>query len=164
MKDSENSHSRESGNLSAMGLRFGVIVSRWNSLVTNALLDGSLRMLELHGGDRNKIEVVYVPGCFEVPLAAKLLARQHSFDALICLGAVIRGETTHHEYIANEAISGISRISHEFDLPIGMGILTTDTLNQALERAGGKLGNKGEEAALAALEMAHLLRERKKGL
>lgn len=121
-------------------------------------------MLESHGADRDKIEVVHVPGCFEIPLAAKLLARQNSFDALICLGAVIRGETTHHEYIANEAISGISAVSREFDLPIGMGILTTDTLNQALERAGGKHGNKGEEAALAALEMAHLLREQKKGL
>lgn len=147
-----------------MNTRFGIIVSRWNELVTNALLDGALTTLQAQGVEKNQIEIVRVPGCFEIPLAAKTLARSGKFDALICLGAVIRGETTHHEYIANEAISGIGKISYEFDLPIGMGILTTDTLNQALERAGGKGGNKGREAALAAMEMVNFIREQKKGL
>jgi 6,7-dimethyl-8-ribityllumazine synthase len=154
--------------LNAAGLRFGIIVSRWNSLVTNALLDGALRILEHHGGDQNQMEVIRVPGCFEIPLAAKLLARQNSFDALICLGAVVRGETTHHEHIAREVSSGIQKISQEFNLPIGFGILTTETMDQALERAaksiGGKAGNKGEEAALAAVEMANLIRCFKKEL
>ncbi|MEK7790697.1 MAG: 6,7-dimethyl-8-ribityllumazine synthase [Deltaproteobacteria bacterium] len=152
------------GDLNAAGLRFGIIVSRWNSLVTNALLDGALRVLELHGADQHQMEVIRVPGCFEIPLAAKLLARQNSFDALVCLGAVVRGETTHHEYIASEVSSGIQKISQEFNVPIGFGILTTETMDQALQRAGGKAGNKGEEAALAAIEMANLVRCFKKEL
>ncbi len=152
------------GDLNAAGLRFGIIVSRWNSLVTNALLDGALRVLELHGADQNQMEVIRVPGCFEIPLAAKLLARKNSFDALVCLGAVVRGETTHHEYIASEVSSGIQKVSQEFNLPIGFGILTTETMDQALQRAGGKAGNKGEEAALAAIEMANLIRCFKKEL
>lgn len=152
------------GDLNAAGLRFGIIVSRWNSLVTNALLDGALRILEHHGADQNQMEVIRVPGCFEIPLAAKLLARQNSFDALVCLGAVVRGETTHYEYIASEVSSGIQKVSQEFNLPIGFGIVTTETMDQALQRAGGKAGNKGEEAALAAIEMANLIRCFKKEL
>jgi len=142
--------------------RFCIIVSRWNGLVTQALLDGALETLKRHGVPEDHIEVVKIPGCFEMGLAAKQMARRNCFNALICLGAVIRGETTHHQVVAAEAARAIAEVSREFNIPIGFGILTTDTTEQAIARAGGKAGNKGSEAALAAIEMAALLETFKK--
>lgn len=149
------------GNKKAQDLRFGVIVSRWNGFVTESLLEGALETLKAHGVKDERIEVMRIPGCFEMPLATERMAVNKSFDALICLGAIIRGETTHHEHIAREASAGIQRISQQYQIPIGFGILTTENSSQAMDRAGrqGKGGNKGAEAALAALEMASLFRD-----
>ena len=138
-------------------LRVAVVVSRWNEVVTSALCEGALRTLKERGILKENIEVVHVPGCFELPLAAKQLAELKTFDALVCLGAVIQGETMHHEQIANAATLGIEQVSRDFTLPIGFGVLTTQNLDLALERSGGKMGNKGSEAAQAALDMALLL-------
>ena len=148
----------------AQNFRFGVIVSRWNEVITKNLLEGTLQTLKSHDVSEDRIEVMKIPGCFEMPIAAKQMAERRTFDALICLGAVIRGETTHHQYIASEAASGIRQVSLEYNIPIGFGILTTENEEQALERAGGKGGNKGTEAALAALEMTSLFKIFRKDL
>jgi 6,7-dimethyl-8-ribityllumazine synthase len=147
------------GQLTAQGLRFAIVVSRFNSLVTQRLLDGALDALRRHGADENAITVVYVPGSFEIPLVAKRLAQSGAFDAVICLGCIIRGDTPHFEYVASEAAKGIAQVALETSVPTIFGVVTADTLEQALERAGAKAGNRGFEAAMTAMEMANLMRQ-----
>ncbi|MFH0926583.1 MAG: 6,7-dimethyl-8-ribityllumazine synthase [bacterium] len=142
--------------LSAEKLKFGVVVSRFNEFITSKLLEGALDCLIRHGASDEDIEVVWVPGSFEIPLTAKLLAESQRFDAVICLGAVIRGATPHFEYVAAEVSKGIARVSLESKVPTAYGVLTTDTIEQAIERAGTKAGNRGWDAALTAIEMANL--------
>lgn len=144
------------GHLTGEGYRFGIVVSRFNDFITAKLLEGALDALYRHGVLEEDIVVVRVPGSFEIPMAAKKLAERKKYDAVICLGAVIRGATTHHEYIAAEVTKGIANTALETGLPISFGVLTTDSLEQAIERAGTKLGNKGFEAAVSALEMVNL--------
>jgi len=144
------------GQLSAAGKRFGIVVSRFNELICSKLLAGALDCLARHGADMQKIDIVWVPGSFEIPVAAKKMAASKKFDALICLGAVIRGATPHFEYISAEVTKGIAQVGLEYSLPISYGVITPDTLEQALERAGTKAGNKGWDAALGAIEMADL--------
>jgi 6,7-dimethyl-8-ribityllumazine synthase len=146
------------GDLSAKGLRLAVVVSRFNSFITERLLAGALDALERAGGDNKKIEVVRVPGSFEIPVAAKRLAETGRYDALICLGCIIRGQTQHFDYISAEVTRGIQLAAIETGVPLAFGVLTTDTLEQAIDRAGAKSGNKGAEAALSAVEMANLLK------
>jgi 6,7-dimethyl-8-ribityllumazine synthase len=146
------------GSLDGSGLRIAIVVSRFNEFVTSRLLTGALDALEQHGVEAEKTEVYWVPGAFEIPLTAKKLASSRRFDAVVCLGTVIRGQTAHFEYVASEASRGIASVALETGIPISFGVLTTDNLEQAIERAGGKLGNKGREAAETALEMANLLR------
>ncbi len=146
------------GRLDAAGLRFGIVVSRFNTFITERLLEGALDTLRRHGADDEAITVVRVPGAFEIPLAARRLAATGDHDAVICLGAVIRGATPHFDHVAAEVTKGIAAVGLERDLPIAYGILTTDTLEQAIERAGTKAGNKGADAAATAIEMADLFR------
>jgi 6,7-dimethyl-8-ribityllumazine synthase len=146
------------GTLNAAGLRVGIVVSRFNEIVTQHLLEGAHDCLRRHGANENALAVVWVPGAWEIPLVAQRLARSGEFDALVCLGAVIRGATAHFDYVAGQAAAGVARASLETSVPITFGILTTDTVDQALERAGLKAGNKGFDAALAAIEMANLSR------
>ncbi|MBI4328725.1 MAG: 6,7-dimethyl-8-ribityllumazine synthase [Chloroflexi bacterium] len=142
----------------AQGLRFGIVVAHFNDLVTTQLLRGALEGLEAHGVDTEAVEVVWVPGSFEIPTAAMKMAKSGRFDAVICLGAVIRGETTHYDHITSAATSGIARVGVETGVPTIFGLVTTDTLEQALTRAGGKGSNKGFDAAVAAIEMANAMR------
>ena len=144
------------GHLIAKGKKFGIVVSRFNSFLTQKLLDGAVDTLKRHGAGENDIEVVWVPGSFEIPYAAKKMAKDKKFNAVICLGVVIRGGTPHFEYIANEVAKGIANISLETGVPTIFGIITSDTLEQAIERSGTKQGNRGEAAALSAIEMANL--------
>lgn len=144
------------GHLNGKGFKFAIVVSRFNDFITGKLLEGALDALNRHGTREEDIRIVRVPGSFEIPLAASKLARQKKDDAVICLGAVIRGATTHHEYIASEVIKGIANTALDTGVPIAFGVLTTDSLEQAIERAGTKLGNKGFEAAVSALEMVNL--------
>jgi 6,7-dimethyl-8-ribityllumazine synthase len=146
------------GNLVATDLRFGVVVSRWNAFITERLLDGALDTLRRHGADVDSVDVARVPGTFEVPLAAQRMAASGRYDAVICLGCLIRGSTPHFDYIAAEASKGIGQAMLGTGVPVAFGVLTTDTIEQAIERAGTKAGNKGAEAAGAAVEMANLLR------
>lgn len=146
------------GQLNATGLNFGVIVSRFNSFISEHLLEGALDALIRHGADDDSITIVRVPGAFEIPLAAQRLAAQGGYDALICLGAVIRGATPHFDYVSAEVTKGIAAVSLAKDLPVAFGILTTDSIEQAIERAGTKAGNKGADAATTAIEMADLFR------
>lgn len=146
------------GQLDARGLKFALIVSRFNSFVTERLLAGALDALQRTGAAQADIEIVRVPGSWEMPAAAAVLARQKRFDAIVCLGAVIRGETPHFDYIAAEAAKGLAQVSLETGVPVAFGVLTTNTLEQAIDRAGAKSGNKGYEAAMTAIEMANLLR------
>lgn len=139
------------------GKRFGVVVSRFNELVTRQLLEGAEDCLMRHGAASDDIEVVWVPGAWEIPVALRALARTGRFDALVALGAVIRGATPHFDYVAGAVATGSAAVATETGLPVGFGVLTTDTLEQAIERAGTKAGNKGWDAALAAVEMASLL-------
>jgi 6,7-dimethyl-8-ribityllumazine synthase len=150
------------GKLIAKGLKFGIVVSRFNELVTSKLLDGALDCLKRHDADEKDIDIFFCPGSFEIPLVAKKIALTGKYDALICLGAVIRGETPHFDYIANEVSKGIAQVQLETGIPIAFGILTTDDVEQALNRAGIKSGNKGWDAALTAIEMANLLNQIKK--
>ncbi len=147
------------GKLWAEGLRFGIVLSRFNSFITERLLEGALDCLKRHGCKEEDVEIFKVPGSFEIPLMAKKLAKSDKFDAVIALGAVIRGETPHFDYVAAEVSKGIALVSLETEKPIAFGILTTDTVDQAIDRAGAKAGNKGWEAALTAIEMVNLLRE-----
>lgn len=147
------------GKLDAHGMKFGIIVSRFNNSVTERLLEGSIEAFKSHGGEEKDIDVVRVPGSFEIPLFAHKMAASGKYDALVCLGAVIRGDTPHFEYIASEVARGIGRAMLEYHIPIAFGVLTTNNLEQALERAGTKMENKGFEAALTAIEMASLNRK-----
>jgi len=144
------------GQLSAAGKRFAIVVSRFNELICKKLLEGALDCLSRHGGNLDDVDIVWVPGSFEIPVAAKRLAASQKYDAVICVGAVIRGATPHFEYIASEVTKGIAQVSLEFGLPVAYGVITPETLEQALERAGTKAGNKGWDAALSAIEMADL--------
>jgi 6,7-dimethyl-8-ribityllumazine synthase len=147
------------GKLTGEGLRFALVVSRFNAFITERLLEGALDCLRRHGVADQALTLVRVPGAWEVPLAAKKLASTGSHDAIICLAAVIRGATPHFDYVAAEVSKGIAQVSLESGIPVLFGVLTTDTLEQAVERAGSKAGNKGYAAAEAALEMANLLRQ-----
>jgi len=144
------------GQLAAKGNKFGIIVSRFNELISKKLLEGALDCLGRHGADLENVDVAWVPGSFEIPATAKIMAASKKYDALICLGAVIRGATPHFEYIAAEVTKGIAQVSLEFGLPVSYGVITPDNLEQALERAGTKAGNKGWDAALGAIEMVDL--------
>ena len=145
------------GNLDAGKLKFAIIVARFNELISKGLLGGAQDCLKRHGAKENNVDVVWVPGAFEAPLVAKKIAKD--YDAVICLGAVIRGGTPHFEYVASEAAKGIAKVSLDTGVPVIFGILTTDNLEQALERAGAKPGNKGFAAALSAIELANLSKE-----
>jgi 6,7-dimethyl-8-ribityllumazine synthase len=140
------------------GLRIGVAVARFNQAVTDRLLAGAVDALKEHGVADDAIDVASVPGAFELPLAAQRLAMVGRYDALVCLGAVIRGETPHFEFVSAEAAAGVGSVARRYDIPIAFGVLTTDTMDQALARAGGAAGNKGYEAAVTALEMVSVLR------
>ncbi len=144
------------GQLSAAGKRFGIVVSRFNELISRKLLDGALDCLTRHGADMEQVDIVWVPGSFEIPVAAKKMAVSERYDAVMCLGAVIRGATPHFEYISAEVTKGIAQVGMDHILPISYGVITPDTLEQALERAGTKAGNKGWDAAMSAIEMADL--------
>ncbi|RPI83651.1 MAG: 6,7-dimethyl-8-ribityllumazine synthase [Planctomycetaceae bacterium] len=146
------------GELLAGDGQYAIVVSRFNELVTRRLLDGAVDTLRRHGGDPARTVVVWVPGSFEIPLAANRLARSGQYVAVICLGAVIQGDTTHHEYINHQVAAGLQRAALDSGIPVTFGVLTCSSLEQALDRAGGKVGNKGHEAALAAIEMVSLLR------
>ena len=147
------------GELAAQDARFGIVLARFNGFIGERLLEGALEALMRHGGDPERIDVVRVPGAFEIPLTLKTLAANGRYDALIALGAVIRGATSHFEYVAGECATGLSQVGMQFDIPVAFGVLTVGTVEQALERAGGKVGNKGADAALAAIEMADLLKK-----
>jgi 6,7-dimethyl-8-ribityllumazine synthase len=156
---SEHTHQSFDAELSAAGLRFAIVVSRFNSFVTDPLLAGALDALAQRGADLKHVDVVHVPGAWELPLAARAVAAKQRCDAIICLGAVIRGDTPHFDYVAGEAARGIAKASAETGVPIAFGVLTTNNVEQAVDRAGGKSGNKGFDAAMTAIEMAHLMRK-----
>lgn len=147
------------GKLLAQDLRFGVVVSRFNDFISDRLLGGALDALKRSGADEKAIDIYKVPGAFEIPLVAQKVASSGRYDAVICLGAVIRGSTPHFDYVANEVSKGIAHVGLETGVPIAFGVLTTDTLEQAIERAGSKSGNKGWDAAMAAVETANLLKQ-----
>lgn len=144
------------GKLDAKGLRVGLLVSRFNSFVSDRLVEGAIDALLRHGAEKEDIHVVRVPGAFEIPPAAKQMAESGRFDAIVCLGAVIRGATPHFDYVSAEVSKGVASVSMEAGIPVAFGVLTTDTIEQAIERAGSKAGNKGFDAAMAAIEMANL--------
>ncbi len=146
------------GTLIATGLRFGIVLSRFNSLIGDRLLEGALDTLRRHGASDDDITLARVPGAFEIPLAASAMANSQAHDAVICLGAVIRGATAHFDYVAGPLASGLAALAVQTGVPILFGVLTTDTIEQALERAGTKAGNKGADVAAAAIEMANLLK------
>ena len=147
------------GTLAASGIKIAILVSRFNSFITDRLLDGAIKTYTQQGGSIEDIEVVHVPGAFELPVAAKKLAAKGGLDAMVALSAVVRGATPHFEFVSSAATSGISSVALDAGIPIGFGVLTTDTVEQAIERAGAKNGNKGSEAMLTAIEMANLLKE-----
>jgi 6,7-dimethyl-8-ribityllumazine synthase len=147
------------GDLSAAGLRFAIVVARFNSFITDRLVAGCLDALNRSGGSKDNIELVKVPGSWEMPVVVRELAAQKRFDAIICLGAVIRGDTPHFDYVAGQAASGLAHIATETGVPVAFGVLTTNTVEQAVDRAGAKSGNKGFDAAMTAIEMASLLRK-----
>ena len=146
------------GELLARDLRFGFVAARFNDFVVEALIRGAVDALKRHGAGEKQIEIVRVPGAFDIPIVARKLALSRRYEAIIALGAVIRGQTPHFDFVAGECASGLARIALETGVPIAFGVLTTDTMEQALDRAGGKAGNKGADAALAAIEMANLMR------
>ncbi len=146
------------GDLSAAGLRLAIVVARFNSFVTERLLSGCLDALRRSGAKMADVELVKVPGSWEMPVIVRALAKKERFDAIICLGAVIRGDTPHFDYVAGQAAGGLARIAAETGIPVAFGVLTTNSMEQAVDRAGGKSGNKGFDAAMTAIEMANLLR------
>jgi 6,7-dimethyl-8-ribityllumazine synthase len=146
------------GKISAEGFRFALIVSRFNDFISAKLVEGALDALKRHGAGDDQVTLVKVPGAFEIPLAARKLAESGKYDAVICLGAVIRGSTPHFDYVAAEVSKGIAMVGLESKIPVAFGVLTTDNLEQAIERAGSKAGNKGWDAAMAAMEMANLFK------
>ena len=151
------------GKLIAKGLKFGIVVSRFNHFIGDRLLDGALDAIRRNGANEDDCMVVWVPGSFEIPLAAKKLAKGGRYDAVICLGCVIRGATPHYAYIATEVTKGIAMVTLDSEVPVSYGVLVTDTIEQAIERAGTKVGNKGFDAAMSAIEMANLMKEISKG-
>ena len=146
------------GQLDAKGQKFGIVVSRFNSFITERLLEGALDALVRHGADDSEIHVARVPGAFEIPLAAGRMAKSGNYDAVIALGAVIRGSTPHFDYVSSEVTKGVAAVSLESGVPVAFGVLTTDSIEQAVERAGTKAGNKGFEAAVTAIETVNLLK------
>ncbi|HXI88624.1 MAG TPA: 6,7-dimethyl-8-ribityllumazine synthase [Blastocatellia bacterium] len=147
------------GRLSAEGLRVAIVASRWNDFIVSRLIGGATDALERLGASSDAITIIRVPGSFELPMAAKRAAMSDEYDAVVCLGVVIRGETSHNEYIAAEVIKGIAHVSLETNLPITLGVVTADNLEQAIDRAGAKSGNKGFDAAMTAVELVNLYRE-----
>ncbi|NQT75165.1 MAG: 6,7-dimethyl-8-ribityllumazine synthase [Candidatus Omnitrophica bacterium] len=147
------------GQLIAKGKKFGIVASRFNDFITNRLLEGCMDTLLRHGAKDNDLEVVWVPGSFEIPVLAHRMAKSKKYDAVICLGTVIRGSTPHFDYIASEVAKGIAHVSFSTGVPAIFGIITADSIDQAIERAGTKDGNKGRDAALSAIEMANLIGE-----
>ena len=150
--------SKFEGGYIAKGLRFGIVVSRYNEFITSKLLEGAMDCLNRHECEEKDIDVAWVPGAFEIPLAVKLMAESNKYDAVICLGSIMKGETSHNNYIASEVIKGAAKITLDFNIPVSFGVITPDTLEQAIERAGTRLGNKGWAAALSAIEMANLFK------
>lgn len=146
------------GNLTAKDLKFAIVISRFNEFITSKLLSGAKDILTRHGAAENDIDIIWVPGAFEIPLAAKKLARSNKYNAIITLGAVIRGSTSHYDYVCNEVAKGVAGIALQEEIPVIFGVLTTENIEQAIERAGTKSGNKGCEAAISAIEMANLLK------
>ena len=147
------------GNLIGTDLKIGIIVSRFNGFITAKLLDGALDSLKRHGANLEDVDVFWTPGAFEIPATAKRLAEKGRYDAIVCLGAVIRGATPHFDYVANESAKGIAQVGLNTGIPVIYGVITTDTVEQAIERAGTKSGNKGAEAAVTAIEMANLYKQ-----
>jgi 6,7-dimethyl-8-ribityllumazine synthase len=147
------------GKLDANGLKFGIVIARFNEFIGGKLLSGCLDGLKRHGADDENIDVIWSPGAFEIPILAKRMASSKKYDAVICLGAVIRGATPHFDYVAAEVSKGVAHVGLETGFPVIFGVLTTDSIEQAIERAGTKSGNKGFDAALAAIEMANLMKE-----
>lgn len=147
------------GNLIAKGLKFGIVAGRFNEFIGSKLLGGAIDALLRHGGDEADIEAAWAPGAFEIPIVAQKMAASKRFDAVICIGAVIRGSTPHFDYVASEVSKGIAKVSLDTGIPVIFGVLTTDTIEQAIERAGTKAGNKGFDAAVTAIEMANLLKQ-----
>jgi 6,7-dimethyl-8-ribityllumazine synthase len=145
------------GGFVVSGKRFGIVVGRFNSFVVESLVDGAVDTLKRHGAKDEEIEIVRVPGAYEIPLATKRMAASKKFDAIITLGAVIRGGTPHFDFVAGECSKGVAQVMMEYDVPVAFGVLTVDTIEQAIERAGTKAGNKGVEATLSAIEMVNLL-------
>lgn len=146
------------GDLVARDLRFAIVAARFNDFVVDRLVDGAVDALVRHGASEKNIELIRVPGAFDMPLAVRKVAQSRRYDAIVALGAVIKGATAHFDYVAGECSSGLARAALDSGVPVGFGVLTTDTLEQAIDRAGAKAGNKGADAALAALEMANLLK------
>jgi len=146
------------GQLNAAGMRFGIVVARFNSFITEHLVSGAVDTIVRHGGRRDEITLVHVPGSFELPLTCKKLAQTGEVDAVIALGAIIRGSTTHYDLVCNEASKGVAAVALETALPVIFGVITTDTIEQAIERAGTKAGNKGADAAMAAIEMVSVMK------
>jgi 6,7-dimethyl-8-ribityllumazine synthase len=144
------------GKLDATGLKFGIVISRYNEFITGKLMDGAIDCLTRHNCSKDDITVAWVPGAFEIPAAAKIMAQSKKYDAVICLGAILKGDTSHNVYIAGEVVKGISQTNLALDFPVIFGVITPDTLEQAIERAGTKLGNSGWQAALSAIELANL--------
>ena len=144
------------GDLIAKGKKFGVVASRFNDFITKRLIEGALDTLSRHGVDQNSVDLVWVPGAFEIPQVVQKMAKKKKYDAVICLGTIIRGATPHFDYVAGEAAKGIAKVSLDTDVPCVFGIITADSIEQAIERAGTKDGNKGRDAALTAIEMANL--------
>lgn len=147
------------GNYNCSDTKFAIVVSRFNEFIGQKLLEGALECLKRHNCPENNIDIIKVPGAFEIPYAASKLAESKKYNAIICLGAVIRGSTPHFDYIAENTSSGIARVALDYKIPVSFGVLTTDTIEQAIERAGAKSGNKGWDAALAAIEMADLAKK-----
>ena len=147
------------GKLLAEGQRIGVVAARFNEFITAKLVGGAKDAFVRHGGDENKLDLAWVPGAFEIPLIAKKMAKSGKYDAVICLGAVIRGATSHYDYVCNEVSKGIASVSLESEIPVMFGVVTTENIEQAIERAGTKAGNKGYDCALGAIEMINLVRQ-----
>lgn len=147
------------GNLVATDAKFAIVVGRWNSFVVESLLEGAIDCLKRHGSTEDHITIVRAPGAFEIPLVTKKVAATKKYDAIITLGAVIRGGTPHFEYVSGECVKGMAQVSLDSGIPVAFGVLTVDTIEQAIERSGCKAGNKGEEAALSAIEMVNLLNQ-----
>ena len=150
------------GNVIGKGLKVGIVAARFNEFIVNKLIGGAEDALVRHGVDTKDVELAYVPGAFEIPLIASKMAKSGKYDAVICLGAVIRGSTSHYDFVCNEVSKGIAAVSLETDVPVMFGVLTTENIEQAIERAGTKAGNKGYDCAVSAIEMVNLIRELEK--